>query len=140
MEQNIFFSKIFKQTFHINDIQHNIVVKPFITKPIPTIHILNCNLRKKDKYTRINNTALTVFQKLNKQRPFFSNFQSVCNQERKYLKPLSGYVYNFSIIKVHQNNMHQNEQWLYRSDLEFKPIHKFFRIIISSIKYTNKTK
>ena len=83
MEQNKIFSKTFKQRFHINDIQHNIVVVPFITKPILTINILNCKLRKKDKYTRLKNTALTVFQKLNKQRPFFTNFYSVCNQGRK---------------------------------------------------------
>ena len=36
--------------------------------------------------------------------------------------------------------MKQNKQNLYISDLEFKPIHKFFRVTISSIKHTKNTK
>ena len=35
--------------------------------------------------------------------------------------------------------MEQNKQQLYMSDLEFKAIHKFFRVTISSIKYTKNT-
>ena len=35
--------------------------------------------------------------------------------------------------------MKQNKQRLYMSDLEFKPVHKFFRVTISSIKYTKNT-
>ena len=35
----------------------------------------------------------------------------------------------------HQYDQNQNRQLLYMSDLEFRPIHKFFRITISSIKY-----
>ena len=42
------------------------------------------------------------------------------------MKPLAGYVYNFSINQVHQHKMKQNKQRLYRSDLEFKPVHYFF--------------
>ena len=80
----------------------------------------------KDKYTRMKNTALTFFQRLYKQPQFFSKFYPVYNQERKYLKPLSGNVYNFSIKQVHQYDKNQNKQHLFLSDLEFKPIHKFF--------------
>ena len=42
---------------------------------------------------------------------------------------------NFSIKQVHQYDKNQNKQHFFMSDLEFKPIHKFFRITISSIKY-----
>ena len=35
--------------------------------------------------------------------------------------------------------MKQNKQRLYMSNLEFKPIHKFFRVTISSMKYTKST-
>ena len=51
------------------------------------------------------------------------------------MKPLSGNVYNFSIKQVHQYDNDQNKQHLFMSDLEFKPIHKFFRITISSVKF-----
>ena len=51
------------------------------------------------------------------------------------MKPLSGNVYKFSIKQVHQYDKDQNKQHLFMSDPEFKPIHKFFRITISSIKY-----
>ena len=44
-------------------------------------------------------------------------------------------MYNFSIKQVHQYDKKQNKQHLFMSDLEFKTIHKFFRITISSIKY-----
>ena len=83
----------------------------------------------------MKNTALTFFQRLNKQPPFFSKIDPIYNQERKYLKPLSGKVYNFSIKQVHQFDKNQNKQQIFMSDLEFKPIHKLFRITISSIKY-----
>ena len=134
MEQNKILNKPFKQTFHITDIKHNIIGIPFITKYIPTINILNSKLNIKDKYTRTKNTSLTFFHRLNKQAPFCSKFYPIYNQEQKYLKPLSGNVYNFSIKQVHQYDKDQNKQHLFISDLEFKPIHKLFRIIISSIK------
>ena len=35
--------------------------------------------------------------------------------------------------------MEQNKRRLYMSDLEFEPIHKFFRVTISSIKHTKNT-
>ena len=35
--------------------------------------------------------------------------------------------------------MKQNKQRLYMSDLELKPIHKFFKVRFSSIKYTKNT-
>ena len=128
MEQNELLNKPFKQTFHITDIKHNIVRIPFITNYIPTINILNSKIHIKDKYTRMKNTSLTLFQRLNNQPPFFSKFYHIHNQERTHLKPLAGYVYNFSISQVHQYNMKQNKQRLYMSDLEFKPFHKFFSI------------
>ena len=56
------------------------------------------------------------------------------------MKPSAGFVYNFSISQVHQYNMKQNKQPLYMSDLEVKPIHKFFRVTISSTKYTKNPK
>ena len=102
MEQNKLMSKPFKQNFHITDIKHYIIRIPFITKYIPTINILNSRIHIKDKYTRMKNTALTFFQRLNKQPPFFSKFYPKYNQERKHLKPLAGYIYNFSIKQIHQ--------------------------------------
>ena len=56
----------------------------------------------------MKNTALTCFQRINKQLPFFSKFYPIYNQERKHLKPLAGYIYNFSIKQVHQNYREQN--------------------------------
>ena len=47
---------------------------------------------------------------MNKQPPFLSTFYPIYNQERKYLKPLSGHVYNFSIKQVHQYDKEQNKQ------------------------------
>ena len=102
MEQNNLMSKPFKQTFHITDIKHNIIGILSITKYIPTISILNSRVHIKDKYTRMKNTALTFFQRLNKQPPFFSKFYPIYNQERKHLKPLSRNVYKFSIKQVRQ--------------------------------------
>ena len=83
MEQNKILNKPFKQIFHITDIKHNINGIPFISKYIPTIKI-----HIKDKYTKTKNTALTFFQRLNKQPPFFSKFYPIYNQQRKHLKPL----------------------------------------------------
>ena len=90
MEQNHILNKLFKQIFQITDIKHNIIGIPFITKYIPTIKILNSKIHIKDKYTKTKNTALTFFQRLNKQPPFFSKFYPIYNQKRKHLKPLSG--------------------------------------------------
>ena len=95
---------------------------------------MNSKLHIKDKYTKTKNTSLTFFQRLNKQPPFFSKFYLIYNQERKYLKPLSGNVFNLSIKQVHQYTKNQNKQLFFMSDLEFKPMHTFFRITISSIK------
>ena len=64
----------------------------------------------KDKYTRMKNTFLTFFQKINKQPPFFSKFYPIYNQERKHLKSLSGNVYHFSIKQNHQYDKEQNKQ------------------------------
>ena len=108
------------------DIKHNIIGIPFITKHIPTINMLNSKTQIKDKYTKTKNTALTFFQRMNKQPPFLSKFYPIYTQERKYLKPLSGHVYNFSIKQVHQYDKKQNKQGLFMSYLEFRPIHKFF--------------
>ena len=74
MEQNKILNQPFKQIFHITDIKHNIIGIPFITKYIPTINILNSKILVKDKYTKTKNTALTIFQRINKQSPFFSKF------------------------------------------------------------------
>ena len=96
---------------------------------------MNRKTHIKEKNTRMKNTALTFFQRLNKQLPFFSKFYPKYNQERKYLKHLSGNVYKISIKQVHQYDKSQNKQHLFISYLDFRPIHKFFRITISSIKY-----
>ena len=47
MEQNKLLNKPFKQTFHITDIEHNIIGIPFITKYIPIINILDSKNNKK---------------------------------------------------------------------------------------------
>ena len=88
----------------------------------------------------MKNTALTFFQRLNKQPPFFSKFYTIYNQERKHLKRLSGNEYNFPIKQVHQYDKSRNkQQHFFMSDFDFKPIHKFFKITISSIKYLKST-
>ena len=135
MEQSKILNKPFKQIFHITDIKYNIIGIPFISKYIPTINILNSKILIKDKYTKTKETSLTFFQRLNKQPPFFSKFYPIFNKQRKHLKPLSGNIYNFSIKQVHQYDKEQNKQKFYMSEFEFKPIHKFFKITISSIKY-----
>ena len=95
-EQNKILNKPFKQIFHITDIKHNIIGIPFISKYIPTINILNSKIHIEDKYTKTKNTALTFFQRLNKQPQFFSKFYPIYNQKRKHLKPLSVYIYIIS--------------------------------------------
>ena len=103
LEQNKSLNKPFKQIFHITDIKHNIIGIPFISKYIPTINILTSKIHIKDKNTqKQKNTALTFFQRLNKQPTFFSKFYPIYNQQRKHLKPLSGNIYNFLIKQVHQ--------------------------------------
>ena len=44
-------------------------------------------------------------------------------------------MYTFAIKQIHQYDKEQNKQHLFMSDLEFRPIHKFFRVTISSLKY-----
>ena len=83
----------------------------------------------------MKNTALTFFQRINKKPPFFSKSYPIYNQDRKHLKSLSGIVYKVSIKQIYQYENEQNKQYLFMSDLEFRPIHKFFRVTISSIKY-----
>ena len=102
--KNKLMSKPFKQTFHITDIKHKIIGIPFITKYIPTINILNSRNHIKDKYTRMKNTALISFQRINKQPPFFFKLYTIYNQEQKHMKPLAGNFYNFSTKQVHQYN------------------------------------
>ena len=80
-------------------------------------------------------TALTFFQRMNKHTPFFSKFYPIYNEERKYPKPLSGYIYEFPVKQVHQYDKNQNRQYLYMSNFEFRPNHKFFSVTVSSIKY-----
>ena len=83
----------------------------------------------------MKSTALTIFQRLDKQTPSFFRFFPIYTQERKHPKPLSGNIYNFSFKQVGHYDKEQNQQHLFMSDLEFRPIHKFFRVTISSIKY-----
>ena len=90
--------------------KHKIVGIPFITKYTSTINILNSKLHIKDKYTRTNDMSLPFFQKINKKTPFFSKFYLIYNRERKYLEPLSGYVYNFSISQVDQYNFDKKQR------------------------------
>ena len=135
MEQNKLKSKPFKPTFHITDIKHNIIGVSSILKYIPTINILSSGIHIKDKYTRMKNTVLTFFQRINKQPPFVSKFCPIYNQERKMLKPLSGNVYNFLIKQSHQYEIKQNKQHLFMSDRDVRPIQKNFRVTISSIKF-----
>ena len=134
-EQNKLLIKPFKQIFHITNMKHNIIGIPFITKYIPTFNILDSIINIKDKYTRKQNIARTFFQRMNKQPSFFSKFYPNYNKERNYLKSLSGYTYEFPIEQDHQYDKNQNRQHLFMSDFEFRPIHKFFRVTNSSIKY-----
>ena len=118
MDQNKILKKPFEQIFHFTDIKHNIIGIPFISQYIPTINILNSKILIKDKYTKTKNTALTFFQRSNKQPPFFSKLYPIYNQQRKHLKPLSGNIYNFSIKQAHQYDKSQNKQQLFMSDFE----------------------
>ena len=52
------------------------------------------------------------------------------------MKPLSGYVHNFSISQVHQSNIDQNNKRLYMPDSEFTSYRIFFSLTVPSIKYT----
>ena len=126
MEQNKYMSKPFKHIFHITDIKHNINGIPLITKYMPTINILNSTIHIVAEYIRKKNAALTFFQRLNKQPPFFSTFYPIYSQERKHLKPLAGYIFVFSINQFYQYDKEQNKQLLCLSDLEFRPFRKFF--------------
>ena len=135
MEENKLLNKPFKETFHLPAIKHNIIGIPFITKYIPTNKILDTRINIKDKYTRMQNTGLTFFQRMNKQPSFFSKFCPFYKKDRRHLKPISGIIYEFAIKQVHQYDKCQNRQHLYVSDFEFRSIHKCFRVTISSIKY-----
>ena len=139
MEQNKISKKPFKQIFHITDIKHNIIGIPFISKYIPTINILNTKIHIKNKYTKTRKHSLNILPKIKQTTAIFSKFYPIYNQQRKHLKPLSGNMFNFSIKQVHQYDKSQNKQQLFMSDFEFKPIHKFFKITISSIKYSKNT-
>ena len=84
----------------------------------------------------MKNTALSFFQKLNQQPPFFSKFYPIYNQERKYLKPLSGNVYNFSIKQVHQYDKNQNKQQFFvMSDFTIFQINNFIHKILEKYKF-----
>ena len=93
MEQNKLLNKPFKQFFHITDIKHNIIGIPFITKYIPTINILDSKINIKAKYTKMQNNALTFFQRMNKQPPFFSKFYSIYNKETKNISNHSQVIF-----------------------------------------------
>ena len=83
----------------------------------------------------MQNTALTIFQRMKKQPPFFSKFYPIYDKERKLFKHLSGYYYKFPIKQVYQYDKNRNRQHLYKSDFGFRPIHKFLCVTISSKKY-----
>ena len=53
----------------------------------------------KNKYTKMQNTALTFFQRMNKQPPFCSKCYHIYNKEKKHLKPFSGYI-NYIIFII----------------------------------------
>ena len=44
-------------------------------------------------------------------------------------------MYKFSIKQIHQYDKEQNKLHPFLSDLESRPIHKFFRVTVSSIKH-----
>ena len=139
MEQNKNLNKPFKQKFYITDNKHNIIGIPFITKYILTINILNSKIHIKDKCTKTKKYSPNILPKIKQTTTIFLKIYPFYNLERKHLKPLSGNIYNFSIKQVHQYNKNQNKQQIFMSDFEFKPIHKFFKITISSIKYFKNT-
>ena len=100
MKQSKLLNKPFKQTFHISDIKHNFIEIPFITKYIPTISILDNKFKKKDKYTRMQNTALTYFQRMNKQTPFFSKITPSLIKKENILNHSQDTFTNFRLNKV----------------------------------------
>ena len=53
----------------------------FITNFIPRRNNLNTKLQIEDKYRKLTNTSLTVFQRLYKQSPFFSKFALYINSK-----------------------------------------------------------
>ena len=137
MEQNKILNKPFNQTFHITDFKHKIIGIPFITKYIPTINILNSKIHIKDKYTKKKH-SLNILPQIKQTTTIFLKIYPIYNQKWKQLKPLSGNKYKFSIKQVHRYDKSQNKQF-FMPDFEFKPIHKFFKITISSIKYSKNT-
>ena len=100
MEQNKLLNKPFKQIYHITDIKHNIIGISFITKYIPTIDILDSKINIKDKYTRKQNTALTFFQRMNKQPPFFQNFIPSIKKKENISKHSQVTFKNFQLNKL----------------------------------------
>ena len=100
-----------------------------------TINILDSKINRKGKYTRMQNTALTFFRRMNKKQPFFSKFYPVYNKELKHIQDI---FTNFRFIRFTNTTKNQNRQHLYISDLEFRQIHKYFRVTILSIKYMKK--
>ena len=88
MEENKLLKKPFKQTFRITDRKQNIIEIPFIIENITAVVFLDSEINVKDEYTRKHESALTFFQRKNKQPPFFSNFYPIYNKERKHPKPL----------------------------------------------------
>ena len=89
------------------------------------LNILDSKTNITDKNTRMQNTALTFFKRINKQPPFFSKCYPIFKKERKHLKPLSGYIYEFPIKQVHQYDKDQNNQHLYMSDLNLDQFTNF---------------
>ena len=116
MEQNEALYKPFEQIFYFTEIKHSTIGIPFITKNVPIINTLISKLDIKEKYTKLGNTSLTFFNRLNEQPPFFSKIYTKYIQQRKHritkthLRPLSGHVCDF-----------------------------FIRVTISSIKYAKNT-
>ena len=99
MEQNKLLNKPFKQTFHITDIKPINIGIPFITKYIPTNNILDSKINIKDKYTRMQNTALTFFQRMNKQPSFFQSFTPFIMKKENILNQSQDTFTNFQIKK-----------------------------------------
>ena len=99
MEQNKLLNKPFKQTFHITDIKHIIIGIPFITKYIPINIILDRKINIKDKYTRMQNTALTFFQRMNKQPSFFQSFTPFIMKKENILNQSQDTFTSFLINK-----------------------------------------
>ena len=58
----------------------------------------------------MSNLSLIFFQRIEKEPHFSSKFYPINNQQRKHLKPLSGYVHDFFISQVHKYNTDQKKQ------------------------------